>query len=796
MQNKNNQAVTMQPLFFDPIGKKVVLEMRDGREYLYYVEDRPGVEVQENGDVIFSMYAPEAKTVEVAGIGGSMGQERISLVREEDGYFRALVSGIAPGFHYHTWFVDQVQVVNPRAPICYGCFGSGNFFELPAPGEEFWWLKDVPHGDVQIRSYTSGVNRHVKSCYVYTPPSYGKEEGRDYPVLYVQHGVGENESGWIWNGKLNFIMDNLIAEGKCEEMIVVMCSGYAFLPGEDPVFYPGDFDRELTEDCIPYIESSFAVRTGRRNRAVAGLSLGSAQAILTAARHPEMFAYLGVFSGVRDDTLDQVLENCPQYPMNYVFLSAGTGEQGMTEQQRKYRARFEENGIRCDQRSYRGYHEWHVWRESLRDFVQELFRGTGMKEHPEAGAWENQEPCGNYPGTQEPRRAYTETEISEEQQDAQTFASHMLFFDPVYKGLVRAVDEMGRPAGRYLDIHPGAECLEDGSVRFWLRAKHADRVQVDVWGAGCYDMQPAPDEEEGLWTAVVKELEPGFHYYGYLVNGTAVVDSNGQMGYGAFQAANFVEIPEAGFEEYRLRRVPHGTLHLNYYPSHVTGRTKACYVYTPASYETDTGRSYPVLYLQHGGGETETGWIWHGKIANIADQLIASGRMEEMLIVMTTGYGFPEKGEVHHSMSGFLQELPRDCVPFIDRTYRTRKDREHRALAGLSMGGMQTQKIVFEHSELFAWAGIFSGGLVIQDAEDDYREILLDPEAFGARFRLLFVGCGQQEGLYERTVESEKKVLEAGVPIEVFEGHGYHDWTFWRHCAMAFLPLLFREAGK
>ena len=162
-----------------------------------------------------------------------------------------------------------------------------------------------------------------------------------------------------------------------------------------------------------------------------------------------------------------------------------------------------------------------------------------------------------------------------------------------------------------------------------------------------------------------------------------------------------------------------------------------------------------------------------------------------MIVVMNTGYAFPENGEYHHSMSAFLQELPESCVPYIDSRYRTIADKDHRALAGLSMGGMQTQRIVFTYPDLFGWAGIFSGGLVIRDDEVDYTEVLLNPEAFRKQFHMLFVACGMQEWSYESTVKNEKEVLVAGVPIEVFEGYGYHDWTFWRHCLNAFLRKLF-----
>ena len=773
MQTKQNQAITMYPLFFDPIYKRAHFSNENGKWSISYKDDKWGIQLLENGDVTFCMYAPKAQTVEVAGLGGSMSNARIALKKDEEGYFTGTVSGIAPGFHYHNWFVDGVKVTNPNAPFAYGCFGATNFFEIPAEGQDFWFLKQVPHGDVQIHTYTSSVNEHVKKCWVYTPPSYGKEEGRKYPVMYIQHGVGEDETGWIWNGKLNLIMDNLIAEGQAKEMLVVMCSGYAFREGEDPVFYPGDFDRELVCDCIPYIESRFQVKKGRKNRAMAGLSLGSAQATLTVSKHQDMFAYLGSFSGVRNDVLERIFEQNDTYPMSCILLTCGVGEKGLDDNQRSYEGKLAELKIAGGQRSYEGFHEWHVWRESLRDFAKLLF----LEDFDEEG---------------EAPFEYMETSISEDTLFKQSFEEHMLMFDPIYKGLILRVDEQGRPAGKYKDIHPGVELGEDGVATFWLEAAGAKKVEVDIWGVGRFPLAPSNGEgEEGLWSATVSQIPQGFHYYTYFVNDTMTVNSNAQIGYGGFQTINYFNMPEPDFTVHQMDQVPHGTIHMNYYESNQTGRTKLCYVYTPPAYEEETNKRYPVLYLQHGGGENEVGWIWQGKIANIADNLLSQGKMQEMIIVMTTGYGFPEDKPCHPSMSAFLQELPECCVPFIDKTYRTIADREHRAMAGLSMGAMQTQKIVFHNPQLFAWAGIFSGGLVICNEEDDYRDILLNPEEFAKRFSLLYVACGTQESTYQDTVEKEKQVLACQVPIVTYEHYGFHDWTFWRHCADDFLPRLF-----
>ena len=771
MQNEQNQALTMFPLFFDPIYKHVKFEMKDGKPNMYYEDEPWGVQVAENGDVTFSMLAPEAEKVEVAGFGGSFPRDRIALKKDANGRFTGTVSGLAPCFHYHEWFVDGAKVVNPYAPLAYGCFGATNFFEIPASYDDFWFLKDVLHGDVQIHSYTSHVNEHMKKCMIYTPPAYDKKPEQKYPVLYIQHGVGEDETGWIWNGKLNLILDNLIAEGKCREMIVVICCGYAFKKGESPVFFPGDFAAELTQDVIPYVESLFRVKKGRGNRAMAGLSLGSAQATQIVARYPQLFAHLGVFSGMHDISAQMILDQNDKYPMQTVFMTAGSGEKGLDAAQKAFTDRFAALGVAGGQRCFPGFHDWHVWRESLRDFAQMIFRNDSPEE--------------------EEVFSYKETKLSQQQLDAQTFAEHMLMFDPIYKGLIFDVDEKGRPAGRYKDEHCGAEVTDaaKGTARFWYRCKDAKTVVVDLWGMGRFSMEPAGDD---WWTCEVSAIEKGFHYYGLIVNGAEVVDTNAPVGYGGFRTINFLEMPEADFEEYRIRQVPHGTIHMNYHKSSVTGRNKLCYVYTPASYESNTQKRYPVLYLQHGGGENETGWIWQGKIANLADNLIAAGKMKEMLIVMSTGYDFPADMNCHPSMSGFLKVLPNDTVSFIDATYRTLANRENRAMAGLSMGAMQTQKIVFANTELFASAGIFSGGLVIQNEEDDYRDILLNPSEYEKRFKYLFVGCGTKEGFLTATQAAVKQVSEAGNPIDSFFDYGYHDWTFWRHCANRFLRKLFQ----
>lgn len=279
MYEKRNQAYTMHPDFFDCLHKYARLEMRKNDPDFVQVryEDEPAsVTVNEDATVTFYMYAPNAKSVAVGGMGGYFSQEKIYLDSDGKGGFLTSVSDFPPAMHYYQWYVDDVPVCNPKAGVNYGCFHTINTFDVGKKETTFYELQEVPHGQIHICKYVSAVNGHMKECYVYTPPRYEQNREKKYPVLYLQHGVGENETGWIWQGRMNFIMDNLLAKNRCSEMLVVMCSGYAFVPEENPVFFPGDFDKELVESVIPFIEQEFRCIKNRWGRAVAGLSLGSA----------------------------------------------------------------------------------------------------------------------------------------------------------------------------------------------------------------------------------------------------------------------------------------------------------------------------------------------------------------------------------------------------------------------------------------------------------------------------------------------------------------------------------------
>ncbi len=631
--------------------------------------------------------------------------------------------------------------------------------------------------------YNSSVNGRIKCCYVYTPPKYEETIEKTYPVLYIQHGVGENECGWIWQGKLNYIIDNLIAEKNCKEMIVVMNTGYAFKNHENPVFFPGDFDSELIKDCIPFIENKYRTKPDRCSRAIAGLSLGGAQAKAIAFKHKDLFGALGIFSGMFGNA-KSFTEN--GFDFDLIFLSCGVGEpmwQGISETDNT----LKKAGINCIAMQFQGFHEWHVWRESLREFAKLLFNHDSVK-HSASGT----DSSTTNTGTNDKTQFYDINLIDEAYNTHninQSYNSYGLNFDSVNRQLIFDADEYGNPAGRYKEVRSGVEVNKEGTVRFNFIAKNAHKVEVSVFGMPHVELK----KNDMYWEAEVSNIEPGFHYHDYIVDGSVAISQSAPVGYGCFRPLNFFELPEPDFKYHELRDVPHGTITLEQYKSQVeNGRIRSCYIYTPPKYGTESKKKYPVVYLQHGGGENETGWVWQGKIANIMDNLLAENACEEMIIVMNTGYCFKEDDTSNPLLGSFDEVIVKDCIPFIDKKYRTLTNRNSRAMAGLSMGSMQTQKTVFANKDLFAWAGLFSGGLIIKNDEFDYSDILYSKENYENTFKMLYVACGTKEVFYENCINSIKEVQSRGIKLETFLEYGYHDWTFWRHCVKDFLTKVFR----
>jgi len=355
-------------------------------------------------------------------------------------------------------------------------------------------------------------------------------------------------------------------------------------------------------------------------------------------------------------------------------------------------------------------------------------------------------------------------------------------------------------------------------VTFRVAAPDAQKVQVRLGGA--HDMTRGQD---GLWMATIPPQVIGFHYYSIVVDGAVMADPATRTFFGSGWDNSGIEIPESDTDAayYAARDVPHGQVSQRWYYSKVTGKWRRCYVYTPPDYETNARSRYPVLYLLHGWGENEQGWHTQGHADLIMDNLIAEKKAKPMIIVMdnlnavTPGAdaslysarsiiarrstadlapagargGFPTNWG-----GAFTDMMLTDLIPMIEKSYRVAPGRENRAMAGLSMGGMQSFLTVLPNLDKFAYLGGFSGssgGRGGFDAKTSSNGVFANAEAFNKKMKVLFLGIGSVEG--PGTKKFSEALTTAGIHNVYFESSGTaHEWLTWRRCLNDFAPRLFR----
>src|SRR5580698_7031774 len=357
-----------------------------------------------------------------------------------------------------------------------------------------------------------------------------------------------------------------------------------------------------------------------------------------------------------------------------------------------------------------------------------------------------------------------------------------------------------------------------GRVQIRVKAPDATKVRLNFWSGPKVDMEK---QQDGFWTVTTAPLVPGFHYYTLIIDGAEVSDPNTHAFFGGGKPASGVEVPEPGSTYYSAQDVPHGQVREVWYSSKVTGTWRHALVYLPPNYDAQTKERYPVLYLQHGAGEDETGWVRQGHANFILDNLIASGSCKPMIAVMAYGYarragqtapdltgkpfGSPEMLKAMQDMAAaFEDDVTEVLIPYVDTTFRTLPDRDHRAMAGLSMGGMQTFQVTLNHLDLFSYIGGFSGagnpfltGAKF-DVKTAYNGALADPSAFAKRVHLLWIGVGTNEPERMKSgLESLHTSLDAGGVKHVFyESPGTdHEWQTWRRDLKDFAPRLFQSAN-
>ncbi len=331
----------------------------------------------------------------------------------------------------------------------------------------------------------------------------------------------------------------------------------------------------------------------------------------------------------------------------------------------------------------------------------------------------------------------------------------------------------------------------DSRAIFRIKAPEAVKVQLDL--GKIYDMVK---DSDGVWQVTTDSLTEGFHYYSLLIDGVAVADPASETFYGMGRMASGIEVPFAGDDYYAIKDVPHGEIRIKRYFSTVFNQWRQFYIYTPPGYDTNTSEKYPVLYILHGGGEDERGWATQGKTDLILDNLIAAQKAKPMLVVMPDG-NVRASGFGENTLQLFAEELKQCLIPFVEKNYRVKTDAKSRALAGLSMGGLQTLYVGINNTDLFAYLGVFSSGW-IQPMQKDLADAQYDfmgknVNMLNSNLKQFWISMGGKEDIaWNNCQQMMAKFDEMKIKYTYSEYPGGHAWPVWRHDLWLFSALLFK----
>jgi enterochelin esterase-like enzyme len=498
------------------------------------------------------------------------------------------------------------------------------------------------------------------------------------------------------------------------------------------------FEKDLLNDLIPFIEKKYPVLKDREHRAIAGLSMGGGQSLNFGLGNLDQFAWIGGFSSAPNTKPPEQLLPNPEdarKKLKLLWISCGDNDGLITFSQRTHDY-LNANDVPHIYYIEPGVHDFKVWKNSLFMFSQLLFK-------------------------------------------------------PVDVSKFNKYSVVGIPPSSNIRGVKYPQILPDSRAIFRVKAPDAQKVQLDL--VKKYDMVK---NSEGIWEVTTDSLSEGFHYYSLLVDGMALVDPASETFYGMGRMASGIEVPFKGDGYYAEKDVPRGEICIKRYFSTVFNSWRQFYIYKPAGYDININEKYPVLYILHGGGEDERGWATQGKTDLILDNLIAANKAKPMLIVMpdgnVTGQGFGE-----NTLRMFERELKQSIIPFVEKNYRAETGLKSRALAGLSMGGIQTLYVGINNTELFSYLGVFSSGWIMPAQNDlankQYEFMKANNDKIKNNLNLLWIGVGGKEDIaYNNCQALLKKLDELKVKYIYSEYPGGHTWPVWRNNLYNFAQLLFK----
>ncbi|MBM7503968.1 alpha/beta hydrolase-fold protein [Agromyces aurantiacus] len=630
-----------------------------------------------------------------------------------------------PGSYYYQVTGDDSKVMkDPTNPTSVASEPEWSTFFVA--GDSAALLADAPQeaGNVTTLTYHSDVADEDRSALVWTPPGYNRN-GKPYPVLYLQHGGGQGYRDWTEVGRAEQILDNLSLSGELADMVVVMGDGNV-----------PDFTTELLDNLIPAVRDAYYVSNAKKDRALAGLSMGGVQAFRVLRDHPGEFAYVGVFGAgpsrfgdIADVPVEEINDLTTLFRL-YVGNKTDIAYNDAFDSMEQFDAlglEYQFDGVNPD-----NGHNWNAWQENLIDFAPRLFHGRKQTGDP---------------GFSDGHTALVER------------------FEPPAAGST-----------------PTPWITDDGFVTFETTTDFADAEYVSVWsnwGPGGSWVRVEASKVGDRWRATVGPLDPWSYYYRLIVDRVSVKDASNPTKVTSEPTWSTFFIP--GEESRLLADVPAGDggdLDVVTYQSTVAGQQRSAYVWTPPGYDPDRAEPYPLFVLNHGGGQSWTDWVEVGRARQILDNLALDGATEPMVVVMPNG-----------NVSNFNAEILDNVLPAVEAGYHISSDPARRAMAGLSAGGARTAGMVKAYPGAFSQIGLFSAGFGSTSG--------IDVAAINAGTDLLRMYVGDiTDFVYPSAMSSMAQMEAAGIEFE-FDGItiGPHGWDPWQKNLIDFAPRLFHDAS-
>ncbi len=724
--------------------------------------------VNPDNTVTFNFLAPEAENVRIS----AQFAPKTDMVRNEDGVWSITLGPVRPDIYPYCFEVDGIAVMDPLCPDWFPNEGFKNSIVDVRGAEPMEHdLTGVPHGKVDYVNYYSETLGLYGNAIVYTPPTYDKDPGRKYPVFYLISGTTDTEEVYFKVGRMNLILDNLIADGKAKEMIVVLPYGNpaAYYPAGTYDFRKGDlFSKDLMNDLMPYVEKNYRTLEDREYRAIGGFSRGGNQGLSFGLRNLDKFSYLCSYSSFTDMNIPDVYDNARKTnkALNLLWLGVGTDD-FLYGNAKEYMEFLDSKGIRNVQvfTSDKMGHTWMNARYFLSETFPLLFNRKASAEAMKASV-----------GTVKDVPAAKRSSEGNQRLTPEVMAR---LFPP---GVV------------------SPEYNKDGSVTFRVHAPEAEKVELE-----CQMFEGTRIMERGerdVWSLTVKPDVPDIYPYAFVIDGTKIADpQNVDIFPNEGFKYSLADVRGAEPDWQDLQDVPHGKISYAYYTSKEVGFDRPLCIYTPPGYDPADGKQYPVLYLIHGMTDTYETWFKVGKVNNILDNLIAAGLAEKMIVVMPYANPYPEMmrrgmADMYLPLDTKLttEEFIGSVIPFVEANYNVINDADSRAIAGFSLGGRQALACGLGNPDKFHYVCAFAPAIFGPEISANFENgTYAASDVLDDSLKLMWLGCGTSDFLYQSSLELDRNFKERGIDfISMYPGGG-HTWMNCRDYITEVCRLLFKH---